>query len=145
MYKRQAYTAREAFVCGPEPFLAVASEALRKVGVPEERIRIERFEAVIDVGEPDGRVVTVHVELDGHHQSLPWPAEQRLLDVLIAAGVNPPFSCRQGNCGACACRVVSGEVHLLHNEVLEDEDFAEGYTLACQALPVTDEVRISYS
>jgi 3-ketosteroid 9alpha-monooxygenase subunit B len=143
----EGYAQREAFVCGPEPFLAVAGEALRKVGVPEERIRIERFEAILDDSEPDvdGRVVTVDVELDGHHHRLPWPAEQRLLDVLIAAGVNPPYSCRQGNCGACACRVVSGEVHLLHNEVLEDEDFAEGYTLACQALPRSDEVRISYS
>jgi 3-ketosteroid 9alpha-monooxygenase subunit B len=32
----------------------------------------------------------------------------------------------------------------VHNEVLEDEDFAEGYTLACQALPRSDRVEISY-
>ena len=48
------------------------------------------------------------------------------------------------SCGACACRVVTGEVELLHNEVLEDEDFAEGYTLACQAVPVDDIVTITY-
>jgi len=40
---------------------------------------------------------------------------------------------------------VRGEVELLNNEVLEDEDFAEGYTLACQALPVTDSVSVTYS
>jgi 3-ketosteroid 9alpha-monooxygenase subunit B len=33
---------------------------------------------------------------------------------------------------------------LLHNEVLDAEDLADGYALACQALPVTDEVEISY-
>jgi 3-ketosteroid 9alpha-monooxygenase subunit B len=141
------YATRHAFVCGPEPYLAVSCDALRDVGVPEERIHVERFESIVDTDEPaaGGRVATVEVELDGHHHSLPWPAERRLLDVLIAAGVNPPFSCRQGNCGACACRVVSGEVQLLHNEILEDEDFAEGYTLACQALPVTDTVHVTYS
>ena len=141
------YAAREAFVCGPEPYLAVACQALRDAGVPEERIRVERFESTMDVTEPaaDGRVATVEVELDGFERTLPWPAERRLLDVLIAAGINPPYSCRQGNCGACACRIVSGEVRLLHNEILEPEDFADGYTLACQALPVTDTVRITYS
>jgi 3-ketosteroid 9alpha-monooxygenase subunit B len=33
----------------------------------------------------------------------------------------------------------------VNNEVLEEEDFAEGYTLACQALPVTDTVSVTYS
>ena len=28
----------------------------------------------------------------------------------------------------------------MNNEVLEEEDFADGYILACQALPVTDTV-----
>ena len=33
---------------------------------------------------------------------------------------------------------------MIHNDVLDAEDLAEGYILACQALPVSDEVRISY-
>jgi 3-ketosteroid 9alpha-monooxygenase subunit B len=85
------------------------------------------------------------VTLDGQTRRLPWPARTRLLDVLIDAGLNPPFSCRQGTCGACACRIVSGTVELVHIEVLEEEDFADGYTLACQALPVTDTVVVTYS
>jgi 3-ketosteroid 9alpha-monooxygenase subunit B len=40
---------------------------------------------------------------------------------------------------------VRGEVRLLHNEVLEEEDFAEGYTLACQAVPASDSVTVTYS
>ena len=60
------------------------------------------------------------------------------------AGLNPPYSCRQGQCGACAVRLVSGEVTLVNNEILEEEDFADGYTLACQALPVTEHVAVTY-
>ena len=71
-------------------------------------------------------------------------APERLLDIIMDAGLNPPFSCRQGICGACATRLVEGEVELVNNEVLEEEDFADGYTLACQALPVTDTVRVTY-
>ncbi len=33
---------------------------------------------------------------------------------------------------------------MLHNEVLEDEDLDEGIRLACQSLPVSDEVTVSY-
>ena len=30
---------------------------------------------------------------------------------------------------------------MAHNEVLEEEDVADGYILACQAVPLTDTVR----
>ena len=143
------YADRDAFVCGPEPFIVVTCRALRRIEVPAARIHVERFlpaaEAEPAGPQPDERIAMAEVELNGQVHRLPWPARTRLLDLLIAGGLNPPYSCRQGTCGACACRVVRGEVELLHNEVLEDEDFADGYTLACQALPRTDEVGISYS
>ena len=68
-----------------------------------------------------------------------------MLDVLIEQGLDPPFSCREGICGACACRLTGGEVDMVHNEVLEPEDVADGYILACQAVPLTAEVSITYS
>jgi 3-ketosteroid 9alpha-monooxygenase subunit B len=142
----QPYAGRDAYVCGPEPFLAVACAALADLGVDESGIHVERFDFVAD--DPpadDARVVTAEVELDGQTHRLPWPVTSRLLDVIIGAGLNPPYSCRQGNCGACACRIVRGEVDLVHNEVLEEEDFAEGYILACQALPRSDVVAVTYS
>jgi 3-ketosteroid 9alpha-monooxygenase subunit B len=143
---------REVFICGPEPYLAVARETLGQLGVPSRRVHVERFQSLLEnpfEPEPAGpapeRVATAEVMLDGRTHRLPWPARTRLLDLLISAGLNPPFSCRQGICGACACRIVRGKVDLVHNEVLEDEDFAEGYTLACQALPASDTVTITYS
>jgi len=64
--------------------------------------------------------------------------------VLIDAGLDAPYSCRQGICGACACQLTAGKVDMAHNEVLEDADIADGYILACQALALTDDVRITY-
>ncbi|WP_433830146.1 flavin reductase family protein [Actinoplanes sp. CA-015351] len=134
------YRDRAAFVCGPEPFVAVAEKALQLAGVPAARIRIERFE-IEPVGDIDS---SIEVAIDGQTHTLPWPAGSRLLDVLIDAGLNPPFSCRQGQCGACAVRLTGGEVDLLHNEILDEEDFAENYILACQAIPRTPTVSITY-
>ncbi len=91
-----------------------------------------------------GLAATRSVTLDGATTLLPWPAGTRMLDVLIGAGLDAPYSCRQGICGACACQLTGGEVEMAHNEVLEAGDIADGYVLACQAVPLTPAVSISY-
>ena len=93
---------------------------------------------------PGGLAATLSVTLDGAITLLPWPAGTRMLDVLIGAGLDAPYSCRQGICGACACQLTGGEVEMAHNEVLEAADISDGYILACQAVPLTPEVSITY-
>ena len=68
----------------------------------------------------------------------------KLLDLLESKGVKAPYSCREGECSACAIRLLEGEVKMLHNDVLDDEDLAEGIRLGCQSLPVTDVVKVTY-
>ncbi|MCP2234325.1 ferredoxin--NADP reductase [Prauserella halophila] len=86
----------------------------------------------------------VTVDLDGTSSHHAWPRGAKLLDVLLDAGRDAPYSCREGQCSACACRVTAGEVKMLHNEVLDSDDLADGIVLACQSLPLTDDVSISY-
>jgi 3-ketosteroid 9alpha-monooxygenase subunit B len=154
------YTDHEIYVCGPEPFMVEALQAVKLLGVPHSRIHVERFVSLADDpftvsepvrqpgDEPGGEETTgaglLEVELDGERHRLPWPPNARMLDVLLDHGLAAPFSCRQGLCGACTCRLEKGDVRMNQNDVLDDEDLAEGYILACQALPVSDTVRISY-
>ena len=89
--------------------------------------------------------IAVEVELDGEHYSFDdWQGDKVLLEFLEQKGVDAPFSCREGNCSACACVVLEGEVKLKHNEVLDADDLADGIRLGCQSLPVTDRVSITY-
>jgi 3-ketosteroid 9alpha-monooxygenase subunit B len=89
--------------------------------------------------------VRLEVELDGQtHQYDDWAPTTKLLEHLESKGVKAPYSCREGECSACAVRLLEGEVKMLHNDVLDDEDLAEGIRLACQSLPVTDVVRATY-
>jgi len=124
--------------------MEAAGKALADLGVPPDRVHLERFQAVEGDPVEDGVTGTAEVTLDGVTHRLPWPATARLLDVIIDAGLNPPYSCRQGICGACACQLTSGKVEMAHNEVLEEGDLAEGYILACQALAQTPGVSITY-
>jgi 3-ketosteroid 9alpha-monooxygenase subunit B len=143
------YASYDCYICGPDPYLAAVRGALGVLGVPGQRVHVERFLSLADnpfesSASPDGMAATLSVTLDGVTTSLPWPSGSRMLDVLIDAGLDAPYSCRQGICGACACQLTGGEVKMAHNEVLEDADLADGYILACQAVPLTPEVSIDY-
>ena len=125
--------------------------ALGQLGVPAKRVRVERFLSLAEnpfeatpAAAGGAHAATLSVTLDGATTVLPWPPGARMLDVLIDAGLDAPYSCRQGICGACACQLIGGEVEMAHNEVLEAADLADGYILACQAVPLTPEVSITY-
>ena len=147
------YTDREVFICGPGPFMDCVAQSLNTLKVPPERIHIERFTslgtdpfapAAAIVSDGGGDDAVVEVQLDGRSSSVAWPAGNRLLDVLLNAGVDAPFSCREGACSACVCRVLEGEVRMEKNEVLDAADLREGFTLACQAVPVSPQVKVTY-
>lgn len=87
---------------------------------------------------------TAVVHLDGQTHTVSWPRDAKLLDVLLDTGIEAPYSCREGHCGACATTVLSGEVEMETNDVLDADDLADGLILACQSHPVTDEVELTY-
>lgn len=150
------YSGAEAFVCGPTPFMDAVTHALSELEVPRGRVHLEKFvsltgdpwaapvEVVSDGEEPDGETTTVSVDLDGASSEVSWPPSKVLLDALLDAGLDAPYSCRQGNCSACACRLVDGEVKMKENNVLEQEDLDEGWILACQSVPLSPTVTVTY-
>ena len=64
--------------------------------------------------------------------------------MLLDKGLDAPFSCREGHCGACAVLKKSGEIDMQVNDVLEQSDLDEGLILACQAHPESDSVEVNY-
>ena len=90
--------------------------------------------------------VKLEVELDGEdHTFDDWAPGTKLLEHLEAKGVKAPYSCREGECSACAIRLLEGEVTMRANDVLDDEDLADGIRLGCQSEPASEKVRVTYS
>ncbi|MER7015262.1 ferredoxin--NADP reductase [Saccharopolyspora sp. NPDC000359] len=146
---------REAFVCGPGVFMDLVLESLSALGAAPKRVHVERFTSL--TGDPfaagadpasavsdDGPASEVEVTLDGQTRAVRWPKGSKLLDALLAAGVDAPYSCREGACSACACVLLEGEVDLERNEVLDGADLADGIILGCQAVPLTDRLKVTY-
>jgi len=147
----QPYAGHDAYICGPGPFMVAAEEALKSIGA--ESIHIEVFKSldsdpfaavVIDEDDSDEGPATAIVTLDGEKHEITWPRKAKLLDVLLDKGLDAPFSCREGHCGACAVLKQSGDVEMEVNDVLEQSDLDEGLILGCQAVPRSDSVEVTY-
>lgn len=146
------YTSRPAFICGPGPFMEAARVALETLKVPAPQVHIEVFKslesdpfaAVKIEDDGDEAPATAVVELDGETHTVSWPRSAKLLDVLLAQGLDAPFSCREGHCGACAVTLRSGKVSMEVNDVLEQQDLDDGLILACQSHPESDSVEVTY-
>ncbi len=111
--------------------------------MPKERLHIEVFRsldsdpfaAVVIEDDSDEPPATAIVHLDGQKHEISWPRNAKLLDLLLEKGLDAPFSCREGHCGACAVLKRSGEVEMEVNDVLEQSDLDEGLILGCQSRP----------
>ncbi len=144
----------ECFICGPSVFMDATAAALHDFGIPAARVHIERFVSLPDdADEPSTETAaassgslaaTIEVSLDGVTRTVPCAPGQLLIDALEAGGLQPPYSCRAGACAACMCKLEDGEVELAKNLVLDQSDLDQGWILACQAIPKTPSVRISY-
>lgn len=67
-------------------------------------------------------------------------AEETILSAGIRAGVGLPYGCKDGACGSCKCKKISGTV--VHGEhqakALSPEEEANGFVLTCCAVAQSD-------
>lgn len=68
--------------------------------------------------------------------------DETILAAAIRAGVGLPYGCKDGACGSCKCKKLSGNVvHGTHQaKALSPEEEADGYVLTCCATPESDVV-----
>ncbi|GLV26889.1 ferredoxin--NADP reductase [Sphingobium sp. Cam5-1] len=149
------FTSYEAFICGPDKFMDCAVDALLRVGMDRKHVHVERFISLSqDPGipvvpmdcsdEPTGDEAALTVLFDGVATQLLWHSERTLLDTLLMADIPAPYSCKEGKCSACICKLTRGSATMVHNEVLNQDDIAEGWLLACQAVPNDAAVSVSF-
>lgn len=81
---------------------------------------------------------TVTVQPSGRSFSV-TPGEV-VLEAGIRQGIGLPYGCKDGACGSCKCRMVSGQVvHGAHQEkALSPQEETDGMVLTCRAVPQTD-------
>ena len=65
---------------------------------------------------------------------------QTILEAALAAGIDWPYGCSHGMCGACKARLLSGKVEMSETSsfALFDDELAAGFILTCSSRLVTD-------
>ena len=145
------FTDARAFICGPGPFMDAAVSALKSLGLPGGRVHVERFVSLPGEGElplaassEAAMAAQLSVRLDGEEHNLACDSGETVLAAMERAGLNPPSACRVGGCASCMCTLESGDIELLHNDALDSGELAEGWILACQAVPTSAHLRIRF-
>jgi ring-1,2-phenylacetyl-CoA epoxidase subunit PaaE len=96
-----------------------------------------------DPAAPAGSTVTVL--LDGRSATFTLrPDGEPILDAALRVRGDAPYACKNGVCGTCRAKLVSGRVAMDQNFALERDEVQRGYVLACQAHPATDEVVLDF-
>lgn len=83
------------------------------------------------------------IRLDGNDIELEI-TDQTVLQTLIDAGYDPPFSCASGVCTTCMAKLNKGKVDMEENYGLDEDEVADGYILTCQSKPTTEEIEVDY-
>lgn len=86
--------------------------------------------------------VAFHVTIEPSGRTFTVEATDTLLAAGIAQGINLPYGCKDGACGSCKCKKLSGTVtHGPHqSKALSDADEAQGFVLTCCASATSDVV-----
>src|SRR5947209_14282906 len=66
--------------------------------------------------------------------------DETVLDAAFRQGYNLAYGCREGQCSACKCFLLSGDVALkpYSNFALSESEQSNGYSLMCRAMPEQD-------
>ncbi|MEU9979015.1 2Fe-2S iron-sulfur cluster-binding protein [Streptomyces sp. NPDC051014] len=134
-------------LCGPLGLLETARTALAAWGAPPDRVRWETFSS--DGTPPDTpaphRAGPIKIVLDGRTTTVTMrPGDAVILDALLRERAQAPYACRDGVCGSCRAKVVTGGVTTGHQHALDADEVAAGYTLACRARPSTPDLTLDF-
>ncbi len=143
----------EYFSCGPEAMILMIRDFLLEKNVAKEKNHFELFttagsnvEAKKKVAQTfKGKVADITI-LEGG-KSMNFKIEQgsdNILDAALKNAADLPFACKGGVCCTCRAKLIEGNVEVLVNYGLEEEEIEQGYILTCQSIPISEKVVVDF-
>lgn len=139
----------EYFLCGSPAFMQSLMAGLKAAGVPEHRVFFEVFTKGFSTGGLSTKMEAAAADATGasdraevvfaeSSKTDTWRSDDgSLLEFAEANDLNPAYSCRQGICGTCMCRILEGEVDYQETPIATIDD---GSVLICISTPKTARV-----
>jgi ferredoxin-NADP reductase len=127
------------FLCGPPSFMDLARSLVNDMGVETSRVLQESFGGGVS-GEKASVTATGPLEIRLARSGLSYhmSSSGTVLENSEQNGVLIPSGCRQGNCGTCATKLLSGNVRMDNEEALTEELRVQGFILPCVSRPLSN-------
>ncbi len=119
------------FLCGPKGFMHNARQILAALGVSHDRIAQESFGENSKSPDPSPAEALATIVFSQSQKVCQGNSGCTLLELAEKNGVQIPYGCRQGVCGTCATRVLSGTVRMDTEAELNAKQKDAGYVLPC--------------
>jgi ferredoxin-NADP reductase len=143
---------RTVFCCGPVPFMNAARTLCAALGVARSAYHEESFDfstlqtedpaiaEEVAAGEESGAVESdsFSITFTKANKVVRARADQTVLTVARENGLAIPSSCRNGLCGTCKSKLVSGTVDMKHQGGIRKREIDAGMFLPCCSRPLSD-------
>ena len=134
------------FVCGPLPMYRFVYKELKKLQIPDKRIRMEVFGAPVNIMQEEGYPLDMQPQtfrllvVRGIHEDVVEAKSTEPLAVALErAAIKNHTRCRSGACGACRCKLISGKVFIPSTgDGRRAADKQYSYVHACSTYPLSD-------
>jgi len=124
------------YICGPQALIDGVREEGRRLNIDESQIHFEHFNVSVAA---DAKPVKVFLQKS--NKALFVNADETILDAMLDAGVDAPYSCKTGDCKTCAVKVLEGSAQH-HDNVLSTQDKKQGIFCPCVSRANGDELTL---
>ncbi|TXE13016.1 ferredoxin--NADP reductase [Seonamhaeicola algicola] len=136
------------YLCGPEAMIHTVKDVLTENGIDNYKIHFELFKAAKPEAKNDTNVSNGHTKItvivDDEETTFEMPQKQTILEAALDNDLDAPYSCQGGICSSCLARVKDGEATMRQNNILTENEVAEGLILTCQAHPTSTSIVVDY-
>jgi ferredoxin-NADP reductase len=134
------------FICGPQIMYDFIDKEMEQFNLPPKRIRKEVYGEVKDIAILPGypqelvdKTFKIKVHIGSQMSEISAKASETVLVALERAKLNPPSSCRSGECGFCRSLLISGDVYISPiNDGRRDADKKFNFFHPCSSYPISD-------
>lgn len=133
---RGSLTSKTTSRCRASSLVVRAEDKMARNSIDLSKRKLEK-----GTGEP---VNVTFLGAGGQEVVVQCPEDQYILDAAIDAGLELPYTCRGGICGACVARCTQGPSGIDHRDItdleftLDEDEQADGLALLCMCYPVGD-------
>ena len=126
------------FLCGPPSFMEAGRTLLKEMEIEPSRVLQESFGGAVAGEKQSTDAGSLEVRFSRSAVAYKISPDETLLESSEKNGMLLPYGCRQGVCGTCATRLLSGKVKMETEQALNHDLRSQGVILPCVSRPLSD-------